>query len=131
MWLQHKRGARLDAERLISQQGARKAGHSFLNDHDPSELPLWVKALTKLAAAEGHEPSARDARRRIIAFFDAHAKSRAHWKDCVRSNASVSGWETTSAPIIGHAPRGHVSGARMLPREASKGLVRKNLVAVE
>jgi carboxymethylenebutenolidase len=51
------------------------AGHGFLNDHDPAELPLWVKALAKLTAAEGHEPSARDARRRILAFFDTHLKS--------------------------------------------------------
>jgi len=50
------------------------AGHGFLNDHDPAELPLWVKLLAKATAASGHEPSARDARRRIIAFFDAHLK---------------------------------------------------------
>ncbi len=51
------------------------AGHGFLNDHDPAELPLWVKAIAKLAAADYHEPSARDARRRIIDFFDVHLKS--------------------------------------------------------
>ena len=51
------------------------AGHGFLNDHDPAELPLWVKAIAKLAAADFHEPSARDARRRIIRFFDLHLKS--------------------------------------------------------
>ena len=28
------------------------AGHGFLNDHDPAELPVWVKAIAKLAAAE-------------------------------------------------------------------------------
>lgn len=48
------------------------AGHGFLNDHDPAELPLWVKAIAKLTAASYHEPSARDARRRIIDFFRAH-----------------------------------------------------------
>jgi carboxymethylenebutenolidase len=51
------------------------AGHGFLNDHDPAELPLWVKAIAKLAAASFHEPSARDARRRIVDFFGAHLKS--------------------------------------------------------
>lgn len=51
------------------------AGHGFLNDHEPAELPVWVKAIAKLAAASYHEPSARDARRRIIHFFDAHLKS--------------------------------------------------------
>ncbi len=45
------------------------AGHGFLNDHDPDELPLWVRAIAKLAAASFHEPSARDARRRITTFF--------------------------------------------------------------
>ena len=49
-------------------------GHGFLNDHDPAELPLWVKALAKLTAASYDEPSARDARRRILAFFDTHLK---------------------------------------------------------
>lgn len=51
------------------------AGHGFLNDHDPAELPLWVKALAKLAAAAYHEPSARDARRRIVAFFRTYLAS--------------------------------------------------------
>jgi carboxymethylenebutenolidase len=48
------------------------AGHGFLNDHDPQELPLWVRGLARLSAAEYDEPSARDARRRIVAFFDDH-----------------------------------------------------------
>jgi carboxymethylenebutenolidase len=51
-----------------------EAGHGFLNDHDPAELPLWVQGVAKLAAAAYHEPSARDARRRIVAFFDTHLK---------------------------------------------------------
>lgn len=50
------------------------AGHGFLNDHDPAELPLWVKAIAKLAAASYDEPSALDARRRIVDFFDTHLK---------------------------------------------------------
>ena len=49
-----------------------EAGHGFLNDHDPAELPLWIKGIAKLAAAEFDEPSARDARHRIIEFFRAH-----------------------------------------------------------
>jgi hypothetical protein len=36
--------------------------------------PLTV-LLSKLSGTRYHEPSARDARRRIIAFFDAHLKS--------------------------------------------------------
>ena len=42
-------------------------GGGFLNDDDP---PLWVKAVATPAAARYDEPSARDARRRIVAFFD-------------------------------------------------------------
>jgi hypothetical protein len=33
-----------------------------------------VQAVAKLSAASYHEPSARDARRRIIDFFDIHLK---------------------------------------------------------
>ncbi len=50
------------------------AGHGVLNDHDPAQLPLWVKVIAKLTAAGFHEPSARDARRRIVDFFDRHLK---------------------------------------------------------
>ncbi len=48
------------------------AGHGFLNDHDPDDLSRLDKLIAKLAAAGYHEPSTRDARRRIIAFFRAH-----------------------------------------------------------
>jgi len=49
-----------------------EAGHGFLNDHNPADLPLWVKAVARLSAASYHEPPARDARRRSIEFFDIH-----------------------------------------------------------
>jgi carboxymethylenebutenolidase len=48
------------------------AGHGFLNDHDPADLPLWVKGLGRLVAAEYDETSARDARRRTASFFRVH-----------------------------------------------------------
>jgi carboxymethylenebutenolidase len=48
------------------------AGHGFLNDHAPAELPLWVKAIAKLTGAGYHEASSSDARRRILAFFRKH-----------------------------------------------------------
>lgn len=51
-----------------------EAGHSFLNDHEPDEMPLWPLASGKLVASEYHAPSARDARRRIVAFFDRHLR---------------------------------------------------------
>jgi carboxymethylenebutenolidase len=45
------------------------AGHGFLNDHDPRDLTMLDMAVAKLTAAAYHEPSARDARARIVAFF--------------------------------------------------------------
>lgn len=51
------------------------AGHGFLNDHERSEVPLWALVTGRLASTAHHEPSAMDARRRIIEFFDAHLKS--------------------------------------------------------
>lgn len=52
------------------------AGHAFLNDHDPEDLPRAIELLARITHSEYHEPSARDARRRIVAFFDTHLKGR-------------------------------------------------------
>jgi carboxymethylenebutenolidase len=75
-------GTRIVPDRLESMLAAASveheikvypgAGHGFLNDHDPAELPLWVRALAVLVNARYHAPSARDARRRIVAFFRTH-----------------------------------------------------------
>jgi carboxymethylenebutenolidase len=46
-----------------------EAGHGFLNDHDPSEVPGWVRLLGRFGANGYHDASARDAQRRISAFF--------------------------------------------------------------
>lgn len=51
-----------------------EAGHGFLNDHDPTETPALFTVMGRLSRSDYHEPSARDARRRIISFFDAHLK---------------------------------------------------------
>jgi carboxymethylenebutenolidase len=48
-------------------------GHSFLNDHDSA----FVAVMGKLMGSDHHEPSAQDARTRIVAFFDTHLKSQA------------------------------------------------------
>jgi len=48
------------------------AGHGFMNDHHPSELTVADKVIAKLVAARYDEPSSRDARKRIIAFFRKH-----------------------------------------------------------
>jgi carboxymethylenebutenolidase len=49
-----------------------EAGHSFLNDHDPAEFNPVVVWLARLSNSEFHEPSAADARRRILAFFEQY-----------------------------------------------------------
>ena len=51
------------------------AGHAFLNDHDTAgdPNPVVFVVMGKFAGPSGyHEPSARDARRRIAAFFGTH-----------------------------------------------------------
>ena len=75
------RGVPERLERMLADAGVPHdikvypgAGHGFLNDHVPEELPFWVKGIGKLANAEYHEPSARDARQRITSFFDAHLR---------------------------------------------------------
>jgi carboxymethylenebutenolidase len=51
-----------------------EAGHSFMNDHDPADSPAVFTVLGRLTRSEFHEPSAIDARRRVVAFFDRHLK---------------------------------------------------------
>lgn len=51
------------------------AGHGFLNDHPREETPLWALISGKFASTGYHEESAVDARRRIVAFFDAHLRA--------------------------------------------------------
>ena len=51
------------------------AGHAFL--YQPGGEPGKVAdLLARLTRAGYHEPSAHDARRRIVAFFDAHLKGQ-------------------------------------------------------
>lgn len=47
------------------------AGHSFLNDHDSALFGV----MGKMMGGGYEEGSAKDARRRIVSFFDAHLKS--------------------------------------------------------
>jgi carboxymethylenebutenolidase len=70
------RGAAGRLERILTNVGVPHdikvypgAGHAFLNDHrDPLSRAMRVTGIGY------HEPSAQDARRRIIAFFDTHLK---------------------------------------------------------
>ena len=52
-----------------------EAGHAFLNDHDRAELPALFAVQFRLTGNPYHEPSARDARRRILEFFGAHLQT--------------------------------------------------------
>jgi carboxymethylenebutenolidase len=48
------------------------AGHGFINDHDPADMTPLLRVLGAVSRTGYHEPSARDARDRIAAFF--HSK---------------------------------------------------------
>ena len=79
-WTQ--RGAAGKLERALSAAGVAHdvkeypgAGHSFLNDHDPADASRLMIVLARLSRSAYHEPSAQDARRRIVAFFDEHLRS--------------------------------------------------------
>lgn len=52
-----------------------KASHSFLNDHQPSDMPRIFVVMSNLVGAHYHEESAKHARKRIVGFFDEHLKS--------------------------------------------------------
>jgi len=51
------------------------AGHGFLNDHDPADVPLAFRVLARVMGMGYRGPAAADAQRRIIAFFDTHMKA--------------------------------------------------------
>ena len=75
------RGTAARLERILTAVGVDHdikeypdAGHMFLNDHDPADVPALMAVMGKMTGASFHEPSARDARARIIGFFDQHLK---------------------------------------------------------
>ena len=51
------------------------AGHGFLNNHLPSEVPVLLRVMLKMMGGGYHEISADDARHRISDFFGIHLKS--------------------------------------------------------
>lgn len=76
------RDAPAELERALTRNGVAhdvkvypEAGHAFLNDHDDDPVPLVFRLLNRTVAGGYHEPSALDARRRVIAFFDAHLRA--------------------------------------------------------
>lgn len=72
------RGAATRLERALEMLGVDHdvkeypdAGHSFLNNHGT----ILFAVVGRLFGAAYHQPSAEDARRRILAFFDRHLRS--------------------------------------------------------
>ena len=57
---------------LPGAAAATLRGHGFINDHDPADMTPLLIVLNKVSGTRYHEPSARDAHRRITAFFDRH-----------------------------------------------------------
>jgi carboxymethylenebutenolidase len=75
------RGTAGKLERMLADAGVAhdvkeypEAGHSFLNDHDPSDFNALVVVLARVSNSRYHAPSAQDARARIVAFFDDHLR---------------------------------------------------------
>lgn len=73
------RGAATRLRRALDAAGVENdvteypdAGHGFLNDHAPGEVPFLFSLSRPLLRVGYHEPSAVDARERIVAFFRAH-----------------------------------------------------------
>lgn len=52
-----------------------EASHGFLNDHPPADQTPLLVLLNRISGTRYHEPSAQDARRRIVAFFGTHLTS--------------------------------------------------------
>ena len=53
------------------------AGHSFLNNHEGlhDKMPFFVVAMGKVVMKSGYrEDDARDARGRIVSFFNDHLR---------------------------------------------------------
>jgi carboxymethylenebutenolidase len=78
------RNAASRLERLLAEQRVDHdvkeypdAGHGFLNDHAPGETPAWAAIAGRYAATAYDEPSAEDARQRILAFFARHLTEEA------------------------------------------------------
>ncbi len=49
----------------------KNTDHSFMNNHDPREVPMFIKVISKVFGGGAyHADSTIDARSRIISFFD-------------------------------------------------------------
>lgn len=48
------------------------AGHAFLNNHNRADVPFLFVLMGKITGAGYHQAAARDARARIVSFFNRH-----------------------------------------------------------
>lgn len=78
------RGAAPKLERALTALGIDHdvkeypdAGHAFLNDHQGRGNRIMFTVMGPLLGPGYHAPSAQDARRRILAFFERHLKAEA------------------------------------------------------
>lgn len=80
-----QRGAAARLEQALTSLGIdhdvkeyRAAGHGFMNDHRDEHIPFAFAIASRfIGGADYHEPSAQDARSRIVAFFDRHLREPA------------------------------------------------------
>ena len=77
--LGRRAGVRLD--RVLTENGVPHdvkiypgVGHGFMNDHDPADATLLLRFLARVSGTRYDAEATRDARRRIIAFFDTHLR---------------------------------------------------------
>lgn len=69
-------------EQILSRHGIphdvkeyAETDHAFMNDHDPAEVPLFIRFIAfAFGGGAYREASAQDARRRIAAFFNRHLR---------------------------------------------------------
>ncbi len=76
------RGVAGQLEKILADKGIPhdvkeypNAGHSFLDDFAPGDVPKLMLVLMKMMGAGYNEPAAVDARKRIIAFLGKHLKA--------------------------------------------------------
>ena len=76
------RGTAERLEKILSEYGIdhdikvyENTEHAFMNNHDPKEVPFFIKFISYgFGGGAYHPESTRDARKRIVSFFDQHLK---------------------------------------------------------
>jgi carboxymethylenebutenolidase len=78
------KGAAARLERVLTEHGVPHdvkeypgVGHSFLNNHDPADVPWIFRVLmARMSNAGYNAAAAEDAKARIVAFFRAHLRDQ-------------------------------------------------------